>query len=146
MAKVYTSAVITAPVDKVWEYIRDFNGLPNWFPGVTDSRIEAGKPANQAGCIRNFGLEGGPRMREELLAFSDDAHTCTYRMLEGPLPVSSYQATVRLSPVTDGNQTFAELTSEFSCPDKAQEGGLVGFLGQTYQGAFDRLKQRFNRS
>lgn len=146
MAKVYTSSVIAAPVERVWEYLRDFNGLPNWFPGVTDSHIEPGKTAGQAGCVRNFGLEGGPRMREQLLAISDDSHSFSYKMLEGPLPVSSYQATVRLLPVTDGNQTFAELTSEFACAEKAEESGLAGFLSQTYHGAFERLKQHFGKS
>ena len=146
MAKVYTSSLIPAPVARVWEYVSDFNGLPNWFPGVTDSRIEPGKAVGQAGCVRNFGLEGGPRMREQLLAISDANHSFSYKMLEGPLPVSSYQATVRLLPVTDGDHTFAEITSEFICPDQAQESGLAGLLSQTYQGAFDRLKQHFGKS
>jgi hypothetical protein len=144
MAKIYASGVIPAPVGRVWEYVRDFNGLPKWFPGVTDSHIESGIAANQAGCIRNFGLEGGLRMREQLLALSEQDHVCNYKMVEGPLPVANYVATLRLS-ASDGNGTLAELTSQFDVPP-AQEKEIVGLLTRTYNGAFDLLKKHFGKA
>ncbi|HWX52949.1 MAG TPA: SRPBCC family protein [Verrucomicrobiae bacterium] len=144
MAKIYKSSVIVAPIAEVWEYIRDFNGLPKWFPGVTDSHIEEGTPPNQIGCIRNFGLQGGPRIREQLLALSDERRECTYKMIESPLPITNYVATVRLS-AADGAGTLAEITSQFDCPP-AQENELVAFLGNTYVGAFDMLKKHFKHS
>ncbi|HEV3036917.1 MAG TPA: SRPBCC family protein [Candidatus Angelobacter sp.] len=140
MAKIYISSVIKAPIEIVWEYIRDFNGLPKWFPGVTDSRLEADKLSGQVGCIRNFGLEGGARMREQLLAFSDHAHSCTYRMLEGPLPVQNYVGTVRLLPVTEGDLTFAEYQVDFECA-REQENELTSSLSKIYRGAFEHLVQ-----
>ncbi len=140
MPKIHVSSVIPAPVERVWEYIRDFNSLPKWFPGVTDSHIEAGMPANQAGCIRNFGLEGGPRIREQLLAISDQDRVFNYKMVEGPLPVANYVATVRLGG--DGKATFAELTSQFDVPP-ALEKEIVRLLTTTYQGAFELLKRHF---
>lgn len=140
MAKLYVSSVIEAPVERVWEFIRDFNGLPKWFPGVTDSHIEEGKPGDQVGCVRDFGLEGGGRMREQLLALSDHEHVCTYKMLATPVPMSFYQATVRLLRVTDGDRTFAELASEFVSPPE-QESALAAFLSSAYQGSFELLKK-----
>jgi len=145
MPKIYTSSVIEAPVQRVWDYVRDFNSLPKWFPGVIDSRIESGMNSDQVGCVRDFGLDGGPRMREQLLALSDQGYSCTYRMLEGPLPVSNYLATMRLAPVTDGNHTFAEYVVEFDCP-REQESELKTFLSKTYQGAFEHLKQHLGHS
>jgi Polyketide cyclase / dehydrase and lipid transport len=138
MAKIYISCVIEAPVETVWKYIRDFNGLPKWFPGVTDSHIEADQRSGQVGCIRNFGMQGGPRMREQLLALSDHTHCCTYKMLEGPLPVRNYVGTVHLLPVTDGDRTFAEYMVEFDCP-REQENELTTSLSRIYQGAFEHL-------
>jgi len=140
MAKIYISSVIEAPIETVWEYVRDFNGLPKWFPGVTDSYIEADKRSDQVGCIRNFGLQEGARMREQLLAFSDYAHSCTYKMLEGPLPVRNYGGAVRLLPVTDGDRTFAEYAVEFDCPPE-QENELITSLSKIYKGAFEHLMQ-----
>ena len=47
-----TTAVIDAPVARVWAAMRDFNGLPGWHPVIARSEIEGGKPADQVGCIR----------------------------------------------------------------------------------------------
>ena len=41
MPAVYVSAVIDAPLEKVWEVLRDFNALPQWHPLVAASRIVA---------------------------------------------------------------------------------------------------------
>jgi uncharacterized protein YndB with AHSA1/START domain len=144
MATVYQSSIIEAPISAVWDYIRDFNSLPKWFPGVSDSHIEGTRAGDHPGCIRNFGLPGGSRMREELLEFSDQHHFCAYRMLDGAVPMSRYQARVRLMPVTDGDRTFAELTADFDCA-AGQEGEVAAFLGDLYQGAFDMLKKHFSK-
>jgi len=129
----------------VWEHIRDFNGLPKWFPGVTDSYIEGLVAADQAGCIRNFGVQGGARIREQLVSLSDSDHSYSYKMVEGTLPVANYRATVRLSPATGSQHTLAELTSEFDC-SADQEKQMVAFFGKTYHDAFELLKQHFRKA
>ena len=58
MTKVYRSAVIDAPADKVWKLVRDFNGLPKWHPAIATSEIEGGLPADRVGCVRRFTLQG----------------------------------------------------------------------------------------
>lgn len=114
MPEVYVSSVIDAPLEKVWEVLRDFNGLPRWHPLVAASRIEGDRPADAIGCIRNFQLtEGGETIREQLLALSDVEHFVTYSILDAPLPVSNYVATVRLRPITTSGKTFAEWQSKF---------------------------------
>lgn len=143
MAKINESGLVAAPLERVWEYVRDFNSLPKWFPGVTDSHIEPGVAANQAGCVRNFGLEGGPRIRERLLELSDRDHVCHYTMIECPLPIAGYVATLRLS-AGDANGTLVEITSQFDSPP-AQEKEMVGLLTTTYRGAFEMLKKHFGR-
>src|ERR1700756_1166955 len=112
MAKIHVSSVVPAPIEGVWEYVRDFNDLPKWFPGVTDSYIEPGVAVNQPGCVRNFGLENGARIREHLCAIPEQDHSWHYKMIECPLPISNYRATVRLAS-SDGKGTLAEITSEF---------------------------------
>lgn len=144
MPRIQVSSVIAAPISAVWDYIRDFNGLPKWFPGVTDSHIEDGAPLNQTGCVRNFGLEGGPRIREELIELSDSKHLCRYKMIESPLPLKDYVATVHLS-AGDGKGTQIEIISQFETP-ATEEKELVGMLTGTYQGAFELLKKHFGRA
>ena len=99
--------------------------------------------ANQAGCIRNFGLEGGPRIRERLIALSDRDHVCDYQMIECPLPIANYHATLRLT-TGDDNGTLVEITSQFDTPPE-QEREMVGLLTTTYRGAFELLKKHFGQ-
>ena len=70
MAKVYSSAIIPLP-PLPFGRRPDFNALPNWTPFVADSRIEQNRPSDQIGCVRNFHLKDGGRIRERLLALSD---------------------------------------------------------------------------
>ena len=142
MVKVYTSSVIDAPAGELWARIRDFNGLPDWHPGVAESRIELGQPADKVGCIRNFTLKDGGRIREQLLALSDYDFSVTYSILESPMGVENYIATLKLTPITDGNRCFAEWTAEFDCAP-GREAELARMIGQgVFQGGFDALKQR----
>jgi hypothetical protein len=143
MARVYVSSVINAPAKKVWNRVRDFNGLPKWHPRIRDSRIEDALPSDKVGCIRNFHLQNGDTIREQLLGLSDYDLFCTYAILESPMPLTDYVATLKLTPVTDGDRCFVEWTAEFNCdPDKEQE--LVSGVGQNvFQGGFDALKRHF---
>jgi hypothetical protein len=143
MARVYVSSVINAPAKKVWDRVRDFNGLPKWHPRIRDSRIEDALPSDKVGCIRNFHLQNGDTIREQLLGLSDYDLFCTYAILESPMPLTDYVATLKLTPVTDGDRCFVEWTAEFNCdPDKEQE--LVSGVGQNvFQGGFDALKRHF---
>lgn len=143
MASVYVSSVIGAPADRVWQAIRDFNALPDWVPAVRESRIEGGQPSDRVGCVRAFRLEDGGFLRERLLALSDYDYSVSYSILESPMAVEDYIATLKLVPVTDGERTFAEWTAEFDC-DPAAEAELVEAIGKdVFQAAFDALKLRF---
>jgi hypothetical protein len=143
MIRVYTSSVIDAPADAVWQQVRDFNSLPAWHPVVAESRIEAGVPSDRVGCVRNFRTRDGGVIREQLLTLSDFEYECTYSILESPMGVDNYIATLKLTPITDGNRTFAEWSAEFDCaPSRERE--LTQQIGQgVFQGGFDALKQRF---
>ena len=145
MVRVYTSSVIDASADTVWSRVRDFNGLPGWHPGIADSRIENSEPSDRIGCIRHFHTRDGGMIREKLLALSDYEYSCTYSILESPMGVENYVATLKLTPITDGSRTFAEWTAEFDCAE-GREGELTQTIGQgVFQGGFDALKRHFGR-
>ena len=129
MANVFVSTIIDAPVGRVWAVIRDFNALPAWTPFAAESRIEQGAKADEVGCIRNFRLKNGGRIRERLLALSDYDFSIVYAILESPMAVESYVATLRLFPVTDGDRSYAEWSAEFDCPPE-REASLVAEIGR----------------
>lgn len=143
MARIYTSSVINASAGKVWDRIRDFNGLPRWHPRISDSRIEDALPADKVGCIRNFNLQNGDNIREQLLGLSDYDMFCTYGILESPMPLNDYIATLRLTPVTDGERCFAEWSAEFSCDPSVEEDLVNGIGTDVFQTGFDALKRHF---
>ena len=144
LVKVYTSSVINASVSQVWEKVRDFNGLPDWYPSVIDSQIEDGASSDQVGCIRVFNREDGLYFREKLLALNDLEHTYTYLLLESNTPMQDYYCTMRLSPITDGDRTYIEWLADFQClPEEADE--LQQSLEQVFQIGFDVLNNFFSQ-
>ncbi|MCU0983698.1 MAG: SRPBCC family protein [Acetobacteraceae bacterium] len=142
MPRVYISSVIDAPAARVWERIRDFNALPRWHPRIRDSRIENGEPSDRVGCVRDFHLQNGDRIRERLLGLSDFDMFCTYSILESPMPITDYVATIRLTPITDGDRTFAEWTAEFECAADAAADLVAGIGQNVFQAGFDALKRQ----
>ena len=118
MAKAYASAVIEAPVDAVWRVVRDFDGLPNWHPAIARSEIEGGQPADRVGCVRSFYLSDGTHVRERLLSLDDVARRVAYNFETPAFPVENYVACIELTPVTDGDKTFAQWWATF---DEAPE-------------------------
>ena len=117
------------------------NALPEWHPAIADSHIEGGESSDSVGCIRNFNLHDGGNIREQLLTLSDVTFTCTYSILESPMSVEDYVATLSLTPITDGNRTYIQWTAEFGCPAD-EEDELVDFVGNgVFQGGFDSLKR-----
>ena len=113
MAKAYASAIIPAPIDKVWSLVRDFNGLPGWHPAIKTSEIEDGRSADSVGCIRSFHLQDGAHVREQLRSLDDVNHHLTYSFVKPAFPVKNYLAFVRLTAVTATGQTFAEWGADF---------------------------------
>ena len=143
MAKIFVSTVISAPADRVWARIRDFNALPLWVPAVAESRIENGEPADRIGCVRDFRLRNGDRLREQLLGLSDYEMFCTYAILETPKPLTNYVATFRVTPVTDGDRSYMEWSAEFDCAADVEAELVSGIGSNVFQAGFDGLKRHF---
>ena len=57
--------------------------------------------------------------------------------------VSNYVATLRLTPVTDGDKTFIEWTAEFDCEQEREAELVENIGGSVFQGGFDALKRVF---
>lgn len=145
MVRIYVSSVVEASADNLWARIRDFNALPLWHPAIADSRIENQEPSDRVGCIRHFHTRDGGLIRERLLALSDYDYSCTYEILESPMGVTNYVATLKLTPVTDGTRSFIEWSAEFEC-DEGRENELTQLIGQgVFQAGFDALKRHFSR-
>ena len=55
----------------------------------------------------------------------------------------NYHATLRVTPVTDGERTFVEWWTTFDCPPERHEEWIGTFAGAVFKGGMDALKARF---
>lgn len=145
MVAIMRSAVINAPIEAVWRVLRDFNSHHLWHPQVAASEIEESLPSDQPGCVRRFRLRDGAELREQLIALSDRDFSYTYCILDSPIPLLDYVATVRLRPVTDGGRTFWEWRSTFRTP-AGREDELSGVVARDiYDAGFGALEAFLRR-
>src|SRR3546814_19018168 len=108
--------------------------ISDWSSDVCSSDL-----ADQVGCVRAFRLKDGGFIREKLLALSDYDFSCSYSILESPMGEENYVATLKLTPVTDGDRTFADWSASFDCAVE-REAALPARIGRTaLQGGFSAL-------
>jgi uncharacterized protein YndB with AHSA1/START domain len=145
MARAYASAVIAAPIEAVWAVIRDFNGLPGWAPAIAASEIEGGEKADRVGCIRSFFTHDGGHIRERLLFLDDQNHSLRYNFEKPAFPVRNYVATMRLAPITESAETFAEWEATFD-EGPGDEGRYEAIISRdVFAANWASLKAHFSR-
>ncbi len=145
MVNLFVSTVIDAPIEAVWEIVRDFNGHDRWHPAVADSAMERGAPTDRVGGVRRFHLVGGEELREQLLTLSDADMELSYCLLDTPVPLFNYVAHVRLLPVTDGDMTFFQWKSSFDTPaGRAEELGTL-VRDNIYTAGIEAIRARVAR-
>lgn len=139
MGKYEISAIttITAPPEKVWAVLDDFNGWPGWMPSMQNLRVELLSPGLPRPGYR-FRLRGK-------LAYAD-LEVTTYESLERAthfrlnLPPLSGANRCRLTPLGDGRYRLERL-DYLSLP-----GPVASFLDATQRSRFERLAAEFLHS
>jgi hypothetical protein len=144
MAKAYYSTMFEQPAPEVWKIVRDFNNYPVWVGGAGESRIEDGKSGDTIGAIRNV-LYQQWVVRQRLVALSDVERSQTYEFCDAPsLPVADFQATLRITPVVDGNRAFVEWWATFDC-DAARRDELTETLQARFGKWLESLRDTMSR-
>ncbi len=133
----YNSVTVSAPVDKVWETLRNFHDM-SWGDIQVEAVGDAG--ATEIGAKRI--LNGA--FHETLLTFDDEERTFSYSITDGPDAVSKdnvqgYIGEVRVFPVTDDNSTFVLWASRWD----SSGGGVQEFCDPIYQALLGALKSHF---
>ena len=140
MVKVARSTILEAPVEAVWEILRDFNGHDQWHPAIATSQIERNNPSDKVGCVRKFKLADGSELREQLLGLSDADLVFSYCLLDTPVPLFNYVSHVRLIPVTDSDHTFWQWDGQFDTT-LDQRDSMIAMVGNDiYQAGFDAIR------
>ncbi|TDD41427.1 SRPBCC family protein [Saccharopolyspora elongata] len=141
MAKSYTSAVVEASAEQVWQVVRDFDGLPQWHPAIERSEIEGGGVADAVGCVRHLTLPDGGVVRERLVSLDDVERSYTYDFVESPFPVRSYRSTIRVAPITDTGHSFVEWYSHWDADAADEEQMDKTFAHGVYRTGLNGLRE-----
>jgi NADPH:quinone reductase-like Zn-dependent oxidoreductase len=140
MVRVVRSTIIDAPIDAVWGILRNFNDHERWHPAVRLSTIEDRRAPDEIGCIRDFALNNGGEIREQLLSLSDKDYELTYCILDATVPLRNYTAHVKLRPVTDGTRTFWHWESRFDPPPERAEELAAMVARDIYEAGFQAAR------
>lgn len=114
MLQCYQSIVINAPVERVWDTVKDFHDF-SWAVGVIHRCEAVGElSGTEIGAKRI--LNGV--FYETLLECNPSVHRIRYSIDGGPSPVSAkevknYVGILQLHPISSNNATFAEWRSSW---------------------------------
>lgn len=141
MGNCYNSTTVNAPIDQVWDMIKDFHQLDWAAPVATKVDVVGELPGTQVGARRIL----NDAFHETLLSVDAMNYRFTYSIDDGPGPVAkgvidNYVGRVELFPITDTGGTFVKWTSEFDSADEAQ---VTEFCNPIYSGLLAALKTRF---
>lgn len=137
MTRVSVSQRVAADADAVWELIGDFNGLPAWAAGVTDSAVDGA----DVGAIRTVGLPGGRRLKERLESLDEVGRSYSYSIVEGAAGTRDYLSTLKVWANRDGSSEVV-WSSEFEVVD-APEDEVRGRIEGFYRASLERVRDRF---
>lgn len=100
--KVVEKIVINAPIEKVWDSVKDFQNM-NWHPAVVSTEGEGG---NSIGAKRTLNLGPGASIVESLEKYNPAQHKFFYRIVDvdtAVVPISNYSSWFMLNETSEGH-------------------------------------------
>ena len=140
MPSTYQSIVVNAPIETVWDTVKDFHDF-SWAAGVIESCDPVGEHSGQEVGAKRV-LNGV--FKETLVEFDANAHTIRYSIDDGPSPVSAsdvsnYFGTLQLRSSSLDGMTFVEWGSQW----ESNSEDAVEFCHQIYSALLQTLKAKF---
>ncbi len=136
MAEFVVDKEIEGSVDAVWNVVADFGGL-TWAPGIESCEVEGPEGVGQIRKVKTGPVE----IHERLEEIDRAARRLRYSIVQGPLPVDNYLATVELTDAGAG-RTQVRWGARFEAPDGMDEGtvkAIAGGVEGSYSGMVDAL-------
>jgi hypothetical protein len=136
MTKVSMNTKLNVSADEAWRLIGGFNTLPDWHPAVEKSEL------TEEGQTRTLSLAGGGgTIVEKLEKMDDGSRTYSYSIVDSPLPVANYSATIKVSG--EGDDCTIEWTGEFDAVGAENE--ATDAIRDIYQAGLDNLNKMFSK-
>jgi uncharacterized protein YndB with AHSA1/START domain len=144
-AKVFCSSVLQIPADRVWAVMRNFAGMSDWHPEISDMAMIGGVPSAKVSGVRGFRFGQGA-LEEQLTLLSDPDRSFRYKINRSSLPWLNYHSGVRLYDVTAQGWCCGVWTADWvAAPQDDLQ--LVPFVhNEVFQRAFDTLATRLREN
>ena len=136
MPSVQQDIQIDASPTQVWQVAGDPGRIADWLPALESSSV--------AGDRRSCTLAEGGDIEEKILEHSDADRRYRYQILDGPLPVSSYESIFAVAD-HDGH-AHVTWTAEFEPEDAGQEQELVETFEEMYSSGLEALKPQVEQA
>lgn len=95
--KVTNDIVMTANMDEVWTVISNLTNLDKLVPEIITRTETIG---NGKGAVITLTLKSnGLKVVEKVTKLDNEKHIIVYEMLETPMPISDYKATIKIIPL-----------------------------------------------
>lgn len=150
--KANESIVINAPVDAVWNAVKQFDGIADWHPDV---KASSGDGNNASDGSRTITLKNDGQLVESLDYYSDKDHEYNYRLkVENvtAFPVSSYTTNLKVTAGDDANRSIVSLKSRFyrgdtgnTPPDNLNDAAAVTAMKAFFSNGLLGLKQKLEK-
>ena len=134
--EVSNKIAVKASADKAWSVIGDFCGIQAWHPAIAS--CEMSKKGDTT--FRTLTTRDGARIFEQQLSWDDRAHSYSYSIIESPLPVANYKATMKVDGAGGGNAEIIWIA--IFEPKGASEEDAKKVIGGICAAGLDSLKAK----
>ena len=116
--KVEEKIVLNASTNAVWALVGGFKALDRWHPDVEESTLIG--TGQEVGNVRILTLTNKETIVERLEFYDENTMNFQYRILESPLPIENYIASISVKNIDD-NMTEVIWSSSFNAVEVGEE-------------------------
>ena len=135
MASIKRKITINASPDAIWKVAGDFAGIAEWHPAIASIKMVEGEKEPR----RILTLADGAIVDERLIELDDAKYTHTYTILDSPIPLTNYLATISVQP--EGGQSRVIWSATYD-PNPGGEATCEEIVSQVFESGLEALKQQ----
>lgn len=134
--EVKKEIILSTDTATTWQKIGGWCDIADWHPAVT--KCEVIKKGDDT--FRNLTLGNGAKVFEKLINRTKSSYT--YTILESPLPVANYTATISVTP--DGKKTKVTWSGIYDAKGATDKKAADTMAG-VYQGGLDAIQKKHGK-